>query len=170
MDLNTLANLAEIIGVLIVVGGLAFAVIQVLQFRQHRRDMAAIELARSFEKPAFGHALRLVLSLPDGVTAEELRAKGTEYEDAAMLVSLTLESVAIMVHRRIVSFDMVWELMGGVIQTTWGKLCMWAEAVRDEQGQQKFDEWIQWMAVQMKRYGDETGVEPAYRQYEDWRP
>ncbi|KPK59723.1 MAG: hypothetical protein AMS21_09810 [Gemmatimonas sp. SG8_38_2] len=170
MDLNTAANLAEIIGVLIVVGGLAFAVIQVMQFRQHRRDMAAIELARSFEKPAFGHALRLVLSLPDGITAKELRAKGTEYEDAAMLVSLTLESVAIMVHRRIVSFDLVWELMGGVVQTTWGKLGTWAQAVRDEQEQQKFDEWIQWLAKQMKRYGDETGLEPAHHQYKNWRP
>jgi hypothetical protein len=65
---------------------------------------------------------------------------------------------------------MVWELMGGVVQTAWVKLGTWAEAVRDEQGQQKFDEWIQWLAAQMKRYGDETGVEPAYSQYRKWRP
>ncbi len=170
MDLNTLGNLAEIIGVIIVVVGFSFAVIQLLHFRQQRRDMASIELARSFENPEFARALRLVLSLPDGISAEKLRAKDLRYEDAAMLVSLTLESVGIMVHRRIVSLDMVWELMGGVSQTAWGKLSGWAGDIRREQGQEKFDEWTQWLALQMERYEGDSGGEPAYRRYQSWRP
>jgi len=170
MDLNTLANLAEILGFFIVIGGLAFAIMQILQYRQHRRDMAAIELARSFENPSFGNALRLVLSLPDNLEAEDLRQRGSEYEDAALLVSLTLESVGIMVHRRIVSVDVVWDLMGGVSQTAWKKLCGWAKDVRSEEDQEKFDEWFEWLAMQMKRYGETSGVEPAFRHYQDWRP
>jgi len=170
MNLSTLANLAEILGFLIVVGGLAFAAIQVLQYRQYRRDMAAIEVARSFESPSFGNALRLVLSLPDDLDAEGLRERGSQFEDAALLVSLTIESVGIMVHRRIVSLEVVWELMGGVSQTAWRKLCGWAKDIRAEQGQEKFDEWFEWLAMQMKRYGETSGIEPAFRQYQDWRP
>ncbi len=170
MDLNTLANLAEILGVIIVIVGFAFAIIQLLHFRRERQDRAAIELARSFETPEFAHALRMVLSLPAGIRADQLRARGDEYEDAAMLVSLTLESVGIMVHRRIVSFDMVWELMGGVVQSAWDRLRDWAFAIRRDESQDKFDEWIQWLAAQMDRYSAQTGSEPAYRAHDDWRP
>ena len=170
MDLNTLANLAEIVAVTIVIVGFAFAIIQLLHFRRERQDRAAIELARSFETPEFAHALRMILSLPAGTRADQLRARGDDYEDAAMLVSLTLESVGIMVHRRIVSFDMVWELMGGVVLSAWDRLRDWAFAIRRDESQDKFDEWIQWLAAQMDRYSAQTGDEPAYRAYDDWRP
>jgi len=165
-----LANLAEIFGFLIVIGGLAFAIIQILQYRRHRRDMAAIELARSFESPSFGNALRLVLSLPDDLNAVGLREHGSQFEDAALQVSLTLESVGVMVHRRVVTLEVVWQLMGGVSQTAWKKLSAWARDVRAEQGQEKFDEWFEWLAMQMKRYSENSGIGPAYRHHLDWRP
>jgi hypothetical protein len=169
MDLNTLSNLAEIIGAAIVVGGVAFAFVQLAYFRRQRHDLAAIELARSFENPEFAHALRLVLSLPEGVSAKKLRGMDSQYEDAAMLVSLTLESIAIMVHRRITTLDMVWELMGGVVLSSWARLRVWAEDVRKEQGREKFDEWIQWLCDQMRRHMELT-TEPAYLRHKDWRP
>jgi hypothetical protein len=94
MDLNTLANLAEIIGFFTILGGLWFALVQLLSIRGQRRDMAAIEIARAFQNPEFAHALLLVLSLPSGIRAEELRNRDERYEEAAMLVSLTLDLVA----------------------------------------------------------------------------
>ena len=56
-DLNTLANLAEILGAVVVVGGVAFAVIQIRQFRRQRLEVASIELVRSFQSPEFTRAL-----------------------------------------------------------------------------------------------------------------
>ncbi len=88
MDLNTFANLAEVIGATVLIGSVAFAVVQLAHFRRQRADMAAVELVRSFQTPEFAHALRLILSLPDGVTAEKMR-EDPKYEDAAMLISLT---------------------------------------------------------------------------------
>lgn len=163
MDLNTLANLAEIAGVLIVIGGFGFAVIQILQFRKQRSELAAIELVRSFANPEFAHALHLVLSLPSGVRAEKLRQRDSRYEDAAWLVGLTLESVGVMVDRRIVTTDMVYELMGGVSQSVWEKLSGWVEDLRREQGQDKYHEWMERLAMQMKQHAEETGAAPAYR-------
>ena len=167
MELSTLASLAEVFGALVVVGSIAFAFIQLAQFRRQRSDVAAVELARSFQTPEFTRAIRVVLSLPDGATAERVKSD-PRYEDAAMLVSLTLESVGIMVHRRVVSIDMVWELMGGMVLAAWRKIELWAYDQREQQGGEKFDEWIQWLCEQLESLAD--GNEPAYRRYRDWHP
>lgn len=167
IDLSTLASLAEVFGALVVVGSVGFAFVQLAHFRRQRADMAAVELARSFQTPEFTRAIRLVLSLPDGATAEQVRSDPS-CEDAAMLVSLTLESVGIMVHRRVVSIEMVWELMGGMVLAAWRKIQPWAEYQREQQGGGKFDEWIQWLSEQLEELAD--GNEPAHRKYRDWRP
>ncbi len=170
MELNALANLAEIFGAIVVVGGLAFAVVQITQFRRQRQDVVALELARSLQSPEFARALRMVLSLPDGTGAADLRERGAAYEDAAMMVSMTLESVGIMVHRGTAPPEMVWELMGGVFLKAWAKLEGWAEDVRREYGCEKFDEWIEWLADHMRRHFEEAGAQPAYRKYKDQSP
>jgi hypothetical protein len=87
-----------------------------------------------------------------------------------MVVSLTLESVGIMVHRRTAAPEMVWELIGGVSVTAWDKLKGWAEDLRREHGCEKFDEWMEWLADHMTRHFDEPGAEPAFRRYRDWSP
>jgi hypothetical protein len=169
MDLQTAANLAEILGVLIVIVGFAFAVIQLMHFRQQRRDMATIELARSFQNPEFAHAIRCITMLPKGLSADGLKKRGSGYENAAFLVSFTFESVGIMVHRRIVSLDMVWELMGGTILGAWERLETWVKGVRADQGRDKFDEWIEWLAGQL-REKEALDEQPAHRKYADWKP
>jgi len=169
MDLNTAANLAEIFGAIVVVGGFAFAIIQLTHFRAQRRDTAALELARSVQNPEFAHAMRLILSLPTGLSADELRAKGSQYEDAAMLVSLTLESVGIMIHRRIVSIDMVWELMGGVVLEIWERIELWVRDIRRAHEREKFDEWIEWLVHQLNTQFDGKGLKPAHVRYADWK-
>ncbi len=170
MDLTTLANLAEVIGAAMVVGGLAFGVIQLRQYRLERRTRAAFEVARSFQSAEFARALRLVLSLPCGLDAAGLRQRGAEYEDAAMLVSLTIESIGLMVHRRIVSLHMVWELMGGVLLAAWVRLRGWTEDTRTEQGRDKFNEWIQWLADQLERHKAQCEPDPVYFRYAKWLP
>ena len=85
-----------------------------------------------------------------------------------MLVSLTLESVGIMVHRRIIAIDMVWELMGGMVIAAWNRMQGWAEHQRDIQGGEKFDEWIQWLCEQLEHRAQ--GNAPAYRKYRNWQP
>ena len=122
--------------------------LQLQQYRLQRRARSAIEVARSLQDAEFARALRIVLSLPCGLDAEGLRERGTEYEDAAMLVSLTVEAIGLMVHRPMVSLHMVWELMGGVLLGAWVRLQGWTEDIRKEQGRDKFNEWMQWLADQ----------------------
>jgi hypothetical protein len=83
-------------------------------------------------------------------------------------VSLTLESVGILVHRRMASLEMVWELMGGVCLATFRKTRPWAAQIRREQGNDKFQEWLEWLCNQLALH--EQGDEPAHVQYRDWKP
>ena len=80
-DLSSLADMAEIIGVIIVVGGLVFALMQMRQTRQQRRELAAIELFRFFGNARFSAAYKKIMHLPDGISAEEIRNSATNLDD-----------------------------------------------------------------------------------------
>jgi hypothetical protein len=145
MDLQTLANIAEIAGGIIVLGGAVFAVVELMHLRRQRRELATIELARSFESPEFARALRQVLSLPAGLSFKEVRERGAEFEDAATLVTLTIESTGVMLRHEVVDSQIVWELMGGVVTSSWDRLSDWVAGIRSEQGSGKFAEWFEWL-------------------------
>jgi hypothetical protein len=170
MDLDRLANIAEITGVILVIGGFGFAIVQLAAIRRQRKEIAAIELLKSFASPEFARAIRLLLTLPENATAEQLRGAGGEVEDAAMQVSLTLEGVAIMVHRRIVDIDMVWELMGGLVLAVWSRIGLLAEAIRRDHKRDKFCEWLQWLAARLTELEEKRGSEPAFLHYRNWKP
>ena len=91
-DLSRLANMAEILGALVVVGGLIFAVLQMRSIRQQRREMAAIELFRFFGNPEFNRAYETVLKLPDGLTTAEIEERSPGMEHCAMLICTTMEN------------------------------------------------------------------------------
>ena len=85
-----------------------------------------------------------------------------------MLVCLTFESVGFMAHRHMVSLELVWEFMGGALLGSWERLEDWTHEIRDRSGDEKFNEWMQWLVEQCyRRYGRE---EPAYRRYSNWLP
>lgn len=72
IDLSRLANIAEIVGALIVIGGVFFAIMQMRQIRQQRREMAAIELFRFFGRPQFSQSYLRILQLPEGLNKNQL--------------------------------------------------------------------------------------------------
>jgi len=169
-DLATLANIAEILGALTIVGGVVFAVVQIREFRAQRREAAAVELIRSFHDPQLAHAVNLIREMPDGVSAEELRSKGPEYESAAVMISTTYETIAFLVFRKMTSFSMVRELTGGLAVVMWRKLSRWTDALRQEQAQPSWAEWFQWLAEQLARDSEQKEAHPAYEKFADWRP
>lgn len=167
--LSTLANMAEILGVIIVIGGLFFAVLQMRQIRQQRRELAAIELFRFFGNPKFTQAYQIVLHLPDGLSAEEIRTKQANLEDAVMLISSTMENIGVMTFQRIVPFVIVNNLIGSSVIILWRKLENWAIALRDELGDEAAFEWFQWLAERLADYQPHD-PRPAYEAHKDWIP
>lgn len=168
-NLSTLANLAEILGVIIVVGGLFFAMMQMRQTRQQRRELAAIELFRFYGNPKFTEAYQMVLNLPDNLSAEDIRTKQANLEDAAMLISSTMESIGVMTFQRIVPFVIVNNLIGSSVIILWRKLENWTVALRDELGDEAAFEWFQWLAERLEDY-QPRNPHPAYETHKDWMP
>lgn len=168
-DLTKMANIAEILGVVIVVGGLFFALIQMRQTRQQRRELAAIELFRFFGNPHFTVAYKLILALPDDMDVDDIRNADPDLEDAAVLISATMENIGVMTFQRIVPFTVVNSLIGASAQILWRKLEKWAISLREEQGSQEAFEWFQWLAERLEDY-QPSDREPAYVTHKNWVP
>ncbi len=168
-QLSMFASVAEILGVIIVVGGLYFAVLQMRQIRQQRRELAAIELFRFFASPRFTQAYRTILHMPDGMSAEDIRTKQAKLEEAAMLISNTMENIGVMTFQRIVPFLIVRNLLGSSVVILWRKLEDWAIDLRKELDSPDAFEWFQWLAERLKEY-EPDDAEPAYQAFKSWAP
>jgi hypothetical protein len=169
-DLGTIASISEIVGGLAILIGGVFAVVQLREFREQRRQAAAVELVRSFSEPAHANAINLIQELPDGAPPELLRSKGRDYERAATMMAVTYETIGLLVFREMASFAMVRELTGGLTVVMWRKLGPWVLAVREEHGHRSFAEWFQWLAEQLERERADKEANPAYEQHASWRP
>lgn len=168
-DLANLANVAEIVGAIIVVGGLIFAVLQMRQTRQQRREMAAIELFRFFGNPQFTAAYKRILRLPEGLNADDIQGNDSGLEESAMLICATMESIGVMTFQRIVPFMIVYNLIGTSGPALWRKLAPWVEMLREEQEAPTVFEWFQWLAERLdsNHVPDEN---PAYETHKNWMP
>lgn len=168
-DLSRLADMAEILGALVVVGGLIFAILQMRNIRQQRRELAAIELFRFFGNPEFNRAYETVLKLPDGLTPAEIEARSPDMEHCAMLICTTMENIGVMTHQRIVPYVVVKNLMGASAVILWRKLEAWVQALREESGSPQAFEWFQWLADRLEELG--AGEEdPAFIAHKAWQP
>jgi hypothetical protein len=167
MDISTFANLLNAIAV---TAGVIFAVVQVRQYRQRRRRDVMLELVRSFQSPAFTGALRRVLSLPDGANAEKIREMlGPDGEDAVYLVSLTWESLGILLFRREVTLDLIDDFFSGPIVLSWQKLKTYSEEWRVRLKRETGSEWFHWLAERMIEREKLAPPVPAYAAHRNWR-
>jgi hypothetical protein len=85
-----------------------------------------------------------------------------------MQVAVRLETVGLMVYRRVVPLGVVWDLMGGMTMSSWDRLKGWIDATRAEQQNEKFAEWIEWLVNQLSTQVSATT--PAHLREMDWKP
>ena len=167
MDISTLANLINAIAV---TAGVIFAAVQIRQYRQRRQRDAMLELVRSFQSPAFTAAYRRVLSLPDGADAAKIReVLGPDGEDAVYLVSLTWESLGVLVYRREVTLDLVDDFFSGPLVISWRKLKVYSEEWRRTLNRETGNEWFHWLAERMLEREKTSPPIPAYVAHRHWR-
>jgi hypothetical protein len=167
MDISTIANLINAIAV---TAGVIFAAAQIRQYRQRRERDAMLELVRSFQSPAFTAALRRVLSLPDGADSAKIReVLGPDGEDAVYLVSLTWESLGVLVYRREVTLDLVDDFFSGPLVISWQKLKVYSEEWRRTLNRETGNEWFHWLAERMLEREKTSPPIPAYLAHRYWR-
>jgi hypothetical protein len=169
MDLQTLANLSQIVGVAAVIATLVFGLLQVRQFRVQRRDAAGAELVRSFQDTEFIRAYQVLGALPENATAEEFRAAGPEAEKAALALGMRYELVGLLVFREIMPLSLVAQSTGSVAIRFWGRMRAWVAEKREADGQPHLLEWFQWLIEQLEKRG-RRAEPPAFTLYRDWHP
>jgi hypothetical protein len=147
-DLQTMASIAELLGGISIVAALTFSTFQIREFKKRRRDSVAAGLMQSFYSPDLARAVSLLRPLPDDVSAATLREGGPQYEEAAILVTTTFETMGLLVYRGIAPFSLVHELAGGIAVVMWRKIRSWHETIREEQDQPSWAEWYQWLVEQ----------------------
>lgn len=166
MNLEFIIDIAQLAGTATVIGGTVFALMQLREFRIQRRDAAAGDLMRAFMSAEFASAMAAVMNLPDGISGEELRARGQETERAATLICTTFETIGVLVYEEITPFPLVVSLSGGSIVVLWGKVQPWVQMLRTEQSNPCDSEWFQWLAEQCNRPG--AAKVPAFEKHRDW--
>lgn len=170
MELQTLANFAEIFGTLLVIIGVLFGLIEIRHYRQQRQETAAMEIMRNFQSRDFTAALRLIMDYEQ--VCMNCRDEGIpqELQDAAMLVSTTMEAVGLMVYQRVVPFRTVQLLMGGTTCASWRVLRPHTELLREKLCRPSVHEWFQWLAERLVEHPEHRDEEGAYVKYSDWLP
>jgi len=168
IPLQDLAAVAEIIGASSIVTGLIFGWIQLRHYRIQQRDAIAQSLTQTFYNRDLAHAIAILQNVPDRITLADLRAMGREYEQAAVTVTTSFETMGILVFKRIAPLDLVVDLAGGIIATMSRKLAQVQEDLRLEQSQPSWGEWFCWLGDQVTRVKGEQ--EPAHIAHRDWRP
>lgn len=149
MDTEILLIIAQLFGNIAITVGIIIAIIQVKQNRKQRKEMAAFEIFKSWQTPEFTEALNEIQYLPDHVTINELRGSNPKMDSYAYLVHAFFESTGLMVKREIISFDVVNDLVGGVILVTWKKLDIWIQEWRNERNPDA-GEWFEWLKTEIE--------------------
>ncbi len=168
-DLSRLADMAEILGALVVIGGLIFAVLQMRNIRQQRRELAAIELFRFFGNAEFNRAYEKIMKLPDGLSTTEIEVRHPDLEHCAMLICTTMENIGVMTFQRIVPYLVVNDLIGSSTGLLWQKLDHWVYDLREELGSPDAFEWFQWLTDRLAENQD-PNERPAFEAYKAWKP
>lgn len=170
MDLQTLSNLAEIFGTLLVISGVFFGLAEIRHYRQQRQEAASMEIIRAFQSQAFTRALRLIMDYELECRKCREDPLSLELQEAAMLVSTTLEAVGLMVFHRIAPFRLVQQLMGGTIQASWRALGPHSNWLREKHQRPSIHEWFQWLAERLDEYPEYCDEEGAYSKFTRWKP
>ena len=168
MSLGTAANLAEIVGAFSIVTGLIFGFFQIRQYQHQQRDAVAINLAQTFYNRDLAKAIALLQNIPDDLSLQELRDKGTEYEQAALTVCTSFETMGLLVFKRIAPLELVLDLAGGIVSVMCRKLRRSMEDLRVEQNQPSWGEWFEWLgdkALELKKT-----QQPAHIGFKSWKP
>ena len=151
MDVQNVSTIVQLFGNLAIAVGIIIAVIQLKQSKKQRKEIAVFEIFKAWQTPEFTEALNEIQFLPDHVDPDELRYAKPKMDSYAYLVHAFFESTGLMVKREIISFDVVDDLVGGVIQVTWKKLDMWIQEWRDERNPSA-GEWFEWLKIEIENF------------------
>lgn len=167
MSIDTLLN---VVATSTLLGGLAFAAVQVEYFRAQRRRDAALALVQSYQSPEFARAIFYGLNIRDDLPQMDDADIAVARREGMWLLITTWESLGILVHRREVSLELVEDFFSGAIELSWRRFGPLIEQTRKEIGRDTYFEWFQWLAERVAEHESRVTPIPAYVEHRTWRP
>lgn len=169
VDLGTAANVAEIVGAVAVVGGIAFALVQLNNFQRQRTDAGAIAAFQLWSDVDSLIQLDRVYALPDNAPPETIDAD-PDTREAVYATYNRLELMGLFVYQRLVRLQYANEWAGGAVRVSWRKLRPWIEAKRKTARSERPGEWFQWLAERLEGLPARDEKVGAHLAHKDWRP
>jgi hypothetical protein len=169
MAAMSLQDWLSLISTIAIVMALVFAGVQVREANRARRDQAAVALLQSAQGDSWTHSMDTISRIPAGLDAEDVDAQGALATAALVDFAVRLESIGYMVYSRLVSLDMVDDLLGGVILMFWSRAQAWTLRERARTGNGKLFEWCEWLADRVAERRATRGHEPAHLKHRGWR-
>ena len=163
-SLENIANIVEILGVVAILTAVVSALVQLRLHRRDQRNLAILELARSFEDREFTDAYLKLSALEDNISGNRLAALGPDYESAALCVGMKYETVGLLIYKGVVPVDALEDLVGDAALTLWRKLNRWVFELREKRRHPRALEWFEWLVVQLEARPN-VGRAPAARAY-----
>ncbi|MEJ2679772.1 MAG: hypothetical protein P8174_11985 [Gemmatimonadota bacterium] len=158
----------DLVQTVAIVFGIGYGIVELSLFRAERSRQAALELAHSFETPAFLEGLTIAVRIPEGASMEQVVE--TYGEDEALLngTGQIVETVGFLVWQGDLKLELVDQLLGGGVQAFWARTRPYWEHYREELARPSIAEWTQWLAERLGEI-DPADHPPAYEAYKDWR-
>jgi hypothetical protein len=166
MDLPFILNIISTLAVII---ALAFGLIQLRHYHLSRKRDSALHLLNSYQTVDFLQGIWTILSLPDGLTKEEIEESVGDDIKAVFLVMSTWESIGILVFHHEVTMDMVDDAYSDSIKLSWQKLTGYVSGMRQEFQRETIFEWFQWIAERMKDRESSGTPIPAHIAHKGWQ-
>ena len=166
-EMSWLIDLVTLITVLL---GLTFAGMELRQVRAAQESQVVLQFFETMNSPEYIEASELIQSLPDGLSASQIRKQLTQ-EQMRRITQLRLayEALGLMVYRGDVSIEWVDELFRFLLLQSWEKLKPLTMELREETGYAGIMEWNQWLVERLRERSDLQPI-PAYEAYSDWKP
>ena len=165
MELPFILNIVATVAVII---GVVFGLTQLRHYHLSRKRDSALFLLNSYQTGEFSQGIRTILSIPDGLTKEEIEQRvGDEIKDVYLVMS-TWERVGILVFHNEVTMDLVDDAYSGTITISWQKLEGYVSGMRKEFQRETIFEWFQWLAERMIDRERSRPPVPAHIAHKHW--
>jgi len=164
----SLQDWLSLVSTIAIVMALVFAGVQVREASKARRDQAAVALLQSAQGDSWTKSMDTISRIPAGLDGPQIDSLSEASTNALVDFAVRLESIGFMVFARLVSLDMVNDLLGGVVLMFWGRAQGWVVRERIRTGNGKLFEWCEWLADRVRERRDTRGHEPAHIKHRGW--
>ncbi len=154
---------------LAVVAGLAFAAVEVRQFRKSRERESAFELFQTFQSMEFSIGTRLMFDMPGDMSQEELYEYMGDEIDYFLLLLSSLEGLGVLVQKKEISLRTVEDFFSGLILSAWKKTERYIREIRELRERETIYEYMQWLAERIIEKETADSPIPAFVEFVDWK-